>query len=150
MKIAVGSDHAGYELKQVLLMHLKERGMEAEDFGTFDKASCDYTDYAKEVAHAVAGGRADRGLLVCGTGIGMCIAANKVKGIRAAVVTEEFSAEATRNHNDANILCLGERVLTEEQAIKLLDIFLDAPFSEGENHIRRIRKIAEMENCGTT
>ena len=139
--IAVGSDHAGYLLKNRLIEHLKERGLEVKDFGTYSEASCDYPDYAKAVAHAVAGGEAEQGLLVCGTGIGMSIAANKVPGIRAAVLSDTFSAEATRSHNDANILCLGARVVDAEKAIQLLDIFLDTPFSQGENHIRRIGKL---------
>ena len=141
MKIVFGSDHAGYGLKLKLIDHLKERGFETEDVGCFSEESCDYPDFAKAAAHKVADGEADRGVLVCGTGIGMSMAANKVPGIRAAVVTEEFSAEATRSHNDANILCLGARVLSDEQAIKLLDIFMDTPFSEGVNHIRRIGKL---------
>ena len=139
--IAVGSDHAGYEMKLALEEHLKERGIEFTDFGTDSKESCDYPVYAGKVAEAVTAGKARFGLLVCGTGIGMSMAANKFKGIRAAVVTEEFSAEATRSHNDANVLCLGARVLDNDRAIKLLDIFLDTPFSEGENHIRRIGMI---------
>ncbi len=139
--IAVGSDHAGYELKNQLMEHLKNRGYEVKDYGTYSEASCDYPDYAKQVANAVAGGEAEKGLLVCGTGIGMSIAANKVKGIRAAVLSDEFSAEATRSHNDANILCLGARVVDYAKAEKLLDIFLDTPFSAEEKHIRRISKI---------
>ena len=145
MKIAFGSDHAGYELKKALMEHLKENGYEVYDLGCNDTQSCDYTDYAKAVAGEVASGKAQRGVLVCGTGIGMSIAANKVKGIRAAVVTEEFSAKATREHNDANILCLGARVLDKERATGLLDIFMNTPFSNGENHIRRIGKIAKIE-----
>ena len=141
MKIAVGSDHAGYELKEILVKHLKDRGYETDDAGTYSTESCDYPDYAKKVAEKIISGEAKTGLLVCGTGIGMSIAANKVKGIRAAVLSDEFSAEATRSHNDANILCLGARVVDEEKAIKLLDIFLDTPFSEGENHKRRISKL---------
>lgn len=143
--IAVGSDHAGYELKEQLILHLKERGMEVVDYGTDSSQSCDYPDFARPVAQAVAEGKAQQGLLVCGTGIGMCIAANKVKGVRAAVVTEEFSAEATRAHNDANVLCLGARVVDLPKAVKLLDIFLDTPFSGEEKHMRRIRKL-EAEN----
>lgn len=139
--IAVGSDHAGYELKNQLMEHLKNRGYEVKDYGTYSEASCDYPDYAKQVANAVAVGEAEKGLLVCGTGIGMSIAANKVKGIRAAVLSDEFSAEATRSHNDANILCLGARVVDYAKAEKLLDIFLDTPFSAEEKHIRRISKI---------
>lgn len=141
--IAVGSDHAGYELKQSLIRHLEDRGFEVRDFGTYSTESCDYPDYAKAVSRAVADGQAEKGLLVCGTGIGMSIAANKVPGIRAAVLSDEFSAEATRSHNDANILCLGARVLDEAKAVRLLDIFLDTPFSNGENHIRRISKLEE-------
>ena len=139
--IAVGSDHAGYELKNQLIEHLKNRGYEVKDYGTYSEASCDYPDYAKQVANAVAGGEAEQGLLVCGTGIGMSMVANKIKGIRAAVLSDEFSAEATRSHNDANILCLGARVVDYAKAEKLLDIFLDTPFSAEEKHIRRIGKI---------
>ena len=141
--IAVGSDHAGYEMKEQLIKHLEERGYEVENYGTYSTDSCDYPDFAKKVAHAVADGQAQQGLLVCGTGIGMSIAANKVKGIRAAVLSDEFSVQATREHNDANILCLGARVLDLEKATKLLDIFLDTPFSNGVNHVRRIGKIEE-------
>ncbi len=141
--IAIGSDHAGYAMKLELKKHLEERGYETTDYGTFSDASCDYPVYAHAVAHAVVRGEADKGLLVCGTGIGMSMAANKVRGIRAAVLGDEFSAQATREHNDANILCLGARVLDVEKAIKLLDIFLDTPFSEGENHIRRIGRLED-------
>ena len=141
--IAMGSDHAGYEMKLYLAEHLKERGYEIEDFGTFSTESCDYPDFAKAVAKAVADGTAERGVLVCGTGIGMSIAANKVKGIRAAVLSDEFSAQATREHNDANILCLGARVIDNDKAVKLLDIFMDTPFSEGANHVRRISKLEQ-------
>jgi len=139
--IAVGCDHAGFELKQELIRHLKERGFDTADYGTYSDESCDYPDYAKKVADAVVQGQAQAGLLVCGTGIGMSIAANKVRGIRAAVLSDEFSARATREHNDANILCLGARVVDTDTAVKLLDIFLDTPFSHGENHVRRIGKL---------
>ncbi len=145
MIIAVGCDHAGYELKLELIRHLQQRGLETVDFGTDSTSSCDYPDYARKVAQAVVDGNAQLGLLVCGTGIGMSIAANKVKGIRAAVLSDEFSAQATREHNDANILCLGARVVDVPTAVRLLDIFLDTPFSHGENHVRRIGKIAELE-----
>lgn len=141
--IAVGCDHAGYELKNELIRHLKDRGYEVTDLGTYSADSCDYPDYAKKVCEEVVSGRAEKGLLVCGTGIGMSIAANKVRGIRAAVLSDEFSAQATREHNDANVLCLGARVLDTERAVKLLDIFLDTPFSEGVNHIRRISKLED-------
>ena len=141
MIIAVGSDHAGFELKCKLVQHLKDRGDEVLDMGTDSEQSCDYTDYAHKVTDAIISGKAPMGLLVCGTGIGMSIAANKVKGIRASVLSDEFSAQATRSHNDANVLCLGARVVDEEKAKKLLDIFLDTPFSNEEKHIRRISKI---------
>ena len=141
--IAVGSDHAGYEMKNELIQHLKDRGYEVEDLGTYSADSCDYPDYARKVAAEVVSGKAEKGLLVCGTGIGMSIAANKVRGIRAAVLSDEFSVQATREHNDANILCLGARVVDTEKAIRLLDIFLDTPFSEGANHLRRISKLEE-------
>ncbi len=141
--ICVGSDHAGYELKNALIEHLNDRGIETKDAGCYSTESCDYPDFAHQVCEAVVSGEAEAGLLVCGTGIGMSMAANKVKGIRAAVVTEEFSAKATREHNDANVLCLGARVLNEEQAVKLLDIFIDTPFSGEEKHIRRINKLEQ-------
>jgi len=141
--IAVGCDHAGYELKNELIRHLEDRGFEVADLGTYSTDSCDYPDYAKKVCEEVVSGRAEKGLLVCGTGVGMSMAANKVRGIRAAVLTDEFSAQATREHNDANVLCLGARVLDTERAVKLLDIFLDTPFSEGANHIRRISKLED-------
>ncbi len=141
--IAVGSDHAGYEMKEALKEHLKERGYEVKDFGTNSTDSCDYPEFAKAVAKEVAEGRAKKGMLICGTGIGMSMAANKVKGVRAAVLTEEFSAQATREHNDANVICMGARVIDIEKATKLLDIFLDTPFSNGENHIRRIGKLED-------
>lgn len=141
MKIAVGSDHAGFELKEKLAEYLKERGFEVLDMGTDSSLSCDYPDYAQKVAEAIVHKEAQMGLLVCGTGIGMSIAANKIRGIRAAVLSDEFSAEATRSHNDANILCLGARVVDEDRAKRLLDIFLDTPFSKEEKHMRRISKI---------
>ena len=141
--IAVGCDHAGFALKNELIRHLNDRGFETEDMGTYSEESCDYPEYARKVSYAVVSGKAEKGLLVCGTGIGMCIAANKVKGIRAAVASDEFSVRATREHNDANILCLGARVVDTEQAVKLLDIFLDTPFSEGANHVRRISKLED-------
>lgn len=141
--IAIGSDHAGYEMKEALAKHLKERGYEVKDFGTNSTDSCDYPEFAKAVAAEVASGNAEKGMLICGTGIGMSMAANKVKGIRAAVFSDEFSAQATREHNDANIICMGARVIDIEKATKLLDIFLDTPFSNGENHIRRIGKLED-------
>lgn len=145
--IAIGCDHAGFEMKVALIEHLKEEGYVVNDFGCFSTESCDYPEYAIKVAEAVAGKTADFGVLICGTGIGMSMAANKVKGIRAAVVGEEFSVKATREHNDANILCMGARVIDTDTAKKLLDIFLTTPFSNGENHIRRISKLEDGCCC---
>ena len=144
--IAVGSDHGGYALKRALMDHLDRRGLAYKDFGTCTEESCDYPVYAKMVAHAVASGECERGILICGTGIGVSITANKIPGIRAALCGDCFSAEATRQHNDANILCMGARVISEEQALQFLDIFLDTPFSEGENHIRRIGKLERSQS----
>ncbi len=139
--IAIGSDHGGFALKKALMAHLDKRGLKYKDFGTYSEASCDYPAYGKAVAYAVASGECERGILICGTGIGMSMAANKVPGIRAAVCGDCFSAEATRQHNDANILCMGARVLGEGLALKITDTFLDTPFSNDERHIRRISQI---------
>ncbi len=141
--IAIGSDHGGYALKCAVMEHLKKRGLEYKDFGCFSDASCDYPDIAKPVAHVVADGECERGILICGTGIGISITANKVKGIRAALCSDCFSAEATRQHNDANILAMGARVLGEGLALKIVDTFLDTPFSNDPRHIRRIGKIED-------
>ncbi len=139
--IAIGSDHGGYALKKALMAHLDKRGLEYKDFGTYSEASCDYPVFAKAVAHAVASGECECGILVCGTGIGVSITANKVPGIRAALCGDCFSAEVTREHNDANVLCMGARVVGEGLALKIADIFLDTPFSNDERHIRRISQI---------
>lgn len=139
--IAIASDHGGFEFKKLILQHLEDRGIAYKDFGTDSPESCDYPDFAIPVAQAVAAGKYECGILICGTGIGMSIAANKVHGIRAAVCGDSFSARATREHNDANILCMGARVITEAKALEITDIFLDTPFSNDERHIRRISKI---------
>ena len=139
--IAIGSDHGGFSLKQEIMEHLKQRGETFRDFGTYSEASCDYPDYGKAVAHAVASGEYDTGIIICGTGIGISITANKVRGIRAALCGDCFSAEATRLHNDANILALGARVVGPGLALKIVDTFLDTPFSNDERHKRRIAKI---------
>ena len=144
MRIAIGCDHGGIVLKPAVLEYLKNKGMEVTDFGTFDTASVDYPLYAKKVAEAVASGEADKGILLCGTGIGMSIAANKVKGIRAAVLSDEFSAAACSAHNDANILCLGGRVVSPEKAVKLTDLWLTTPF-EGDRHVRRLAMITALD-----
>jgi len=139
--IAIGSDHGGFELKNILMKHLEQRGFAYKDFGTYSEASCDYPTYAKAVANAVASGECERGILICGTGIGVSITANKVPGIRAALCGDCFSAEATRQHNDANILCMGARVVGAGLALKIADTFLDTPFSNDPRHIRRISQI---------
>ena len=141
--IAIGSDHGGFALKKALMAHLEKRGLAYQDFGTYDEASCDYPVYAKKVARAVADGTCERGILICGTGIGVSIAANKIPGIRAALCGDCFSAEATRLHNDANVLCMGARVVGEGLALKIADTFLDTPFSRDERHIRRISLIED-------
>lgn len=141
--IAIGSDHGGFELKKEVMAHLDARGLEYKDFGTYSDASCDYPVYGKAVAKAVASGECERGIIICGTGIGISIAANKVHGIRAALCGDCFSAEATRQHNDANVLALGARVIGPGLALKIVDTFLDTPFSNSERHIRRIEMIED-------
>lgn len=141
--IAIGSDHGGYELKQEIMEHLKSRKIEYKDFGSYTKESCDYPVYAKKVAEAIISKECEFGILICGTGIGISITANKMKGIRAALCHDCFSAEATRSHNDANILAMGARVVGAGHALKIVDTFLDTPFSEDERHIRRIGLIED-------
>ncbi len=143
--IALGCDHAGLELKNAIKAHLEERNIKYKDYGTYTEDSVDYAVYAEKTARAVASGECRLGLLFCGTGVGISIAANKVKGIRAACCSDKFSAEMTRLHNDANILCTGGRVITVEKAIELVDIFIDTPFSGDERHIRRIAQITDLE-----
>ena len=144
--IALGSDHAGFELKQVIIRHLEERNIEYKDYGPYSADSVDYAVYAEKTAKGVVGGECELGILCCGTGVGISIAANKVRGIRACCCSDKFSAEMTRLHNDANMLCLGGRVVTPEKAIELVDIFLDTPFSGEERHQRRIDQIIDLEN----
>lgn len=143
--IAIGSDQAGYELKQVIMKHLEKRGLEYKDYGSYDSEPVDYPIYGKKVAYAIVDGECDRGILICGTGIGISIAANKVRGIRAAVCGDCFSAEATRLHNDANILALGARVVGAGLAEKIVDTFLDTDFSGVERHKRRVDMMEEDE-----
>ena len=142
--IAIGSDHGGFELKREIMAHLDSLGLEYKDYGTYSPESCDYPVYGEAVARAVASGAAERGILICGTGIGISIAANKVRGIRAANCGDCFSAEFTRRHNDANILALGARVVGPGLALKIVDTFLDTPF-EGGRHARRVDLISELE-----
>ena len=145
MKIAIGCDHGGFHLKEKIKEYLSAREIEVKDKGTYSEERVDFPLYAEKVAEAVTGKEADLGILCCGTGIGMSIAANKVKGIRAAVVGDCFSAKATREHNDSNILCLGERVTEEALALKILDEWLNAEF-EGDRHIERLNQLADIEN----
>lgn len=145
MKIAIGSDHGGVELKEVIKSFLTENGYDFKDFGTNSNASCDYPDYALPVAEAVVAKEFELGILICGTGIGIGIAANKVPGIRAALCSDTFSAHATREHNNANILTLGQRVVGQGLALDIVKTFLTTEF-EGNRHQNRIDKISEIEN----
>lgn len=144
MKIALGSDHGGFDLKQAIYNHLKEQGHEVIDFGTDSHDSCDYPLIAQPVANAVVKGEVDRGILICGTGIGIGIAANKVPGIRAALCHDTFSAKASRNHNNANILTMGQRVVGEGLALAIVDTWIASEF-EGGRHERRVNEIADIE-----
>ena len=143
--IAIGSDHGGYLLKEEIKKHLKEKGYEFKDFGTDSTASCDYPVYAEKVCRAVQSGECEKGILICGTGIGMSMCANKCKGIRAAVCGDHFSAEFTRKHNNANVLCLGARVLGAGVAMQLVDIFLTTEY-EGGRHEKRVEMMMQLEN----
>ncbi len=143
MRIAIGSDHGGYEYKQEILNYLNAGGYDVKDFGTHSKESCDYPVIAKSVAKSVAAGESDRGILICGTGIGMSIAANKIKGIRAALCSDTFSARATREHNNSNVLCLGQRAIGDKLALDIVDVWLKTEFSGEARHQRRIDMIEE-------
>ena len=143
-RIAIGADHAGFAVKQAIKKHLEQAGYTVEDMGTFSEESVDYPDFARTVAERVAGGKENLGVLVCGTGMGMAIAANKVPGIRAAVAHDKMTARLAREHNDANVLTLGARVVDPSQAVEIVKEFLDAQFAGGR-HQRRIDKIAEMD-----
>ena len=145
MKLAIGCDHGGFDMKTALVAYLKEQGHEVKDFGSYDKSSIDYPDYVFPVGEAVARGEFDRGIVICTTGIGVSIAANKVQGIRCALVTEEYSAKMTREHNDTNMLALGANVTTVIRAQGIIEIWLSEPFSHGERHQRRIDKISAYE-----
>ncbi|WP_028776567.1 ribose 5-phosphate isomerase B [Shimazuella kribbensis] len=144
MKIVVGSDHGGIHLKKEIIAYLESKEIGVEDVGAFVEESVDYPDYASPVANKIVNKEADLGILVCGTGIGMSIAANKIRGIRAAVVSDAFSARMSREHNNANILCLGERVVGRGLALSIIDAWLEATF-QGSRHERRIEKIAQLE-----
>lgn len=144
-KIIIGSDHGGYNLKQKIKEVFSGKGYEFEDVGTYSTESCDYPVYAEKLAQKVIETNG-RGILICGTGIGMTIAANKFKGIRAALCGDTFSARMTREHNDSNVLCLGERVTGQDLALDIVNIWLETPFSNGERHINRLNLIKDIEN----
>ncbi|MBN2422993.1 ribose 5-phosphate isomerase B [Candidatus Woesearchaeota archaeon] len=141
----IGSDHGGYKLKEEICNYLDEKKIKYNDLGTYSEESCDYPDIAKKVCEDVVKNNG-QGILVCGTGIGMSMSANKYKGIKAALCWNEFTAEMSRKHNNANVLCLGGRVLEKEMALKIVEIFLNTGFEAGR-HERRIAKVMEIENC---
>jgi ribose 5-phosphate isomerase B len=141
VKIAIGSDHGGFKLKQALTGYLKKRGIAYRDFGTTSEASCDYPDFAFPVARAVAAGKFERGILICGSGVGVTITANRVKGIRAVNVNNLYTARQSREHGDANVLCLAGRRLKPHKALRIAEVWLTTPFSGEERHVRRIRKL---------
>lgn len=136
--IAIGSDHGGFELKELVIAHLKEKGMEVKDVGCYDKTSCDYPVFGRAVAQAVAAGECEKGIVICTTGIGISITANKVKGIRAALCTDPLMAKLTRLHNNSNVLALGAGIVGPNLAIEIVDNFFDTEFSGDERHQRRI------------
>lgn len=142
--IAIGADHGGVKLKEAIEKYLDQEQIQYEDFGTFDEASVDYAPIASKVAHSVVDGKAEKGILCCGTGIGMSIAANKVDGIRASVCSDPYSTEMTRRHNNSNILCMGGRVIDGQKAVELVKTYLNTPF-EGGRHQRRIDEVSAME-----
>jgi ribose 5-phosphate isomerase B len=146
MRIALGADHAGFELKQQLGRHLAEAGYTVFDLGTHDETAVDYPDFAAAVGRAVVDGRADRGLVVCGSGAGACVAANKIKGIRAAVAHDTYTAHQAVEHDDINVLCLGSRVIGSALAQELVDAFLAARFTREDRHLRRVAKITALES----
>lgn len=141
--IALGCDHGGYELMQEVKALLTKKGLEYKDFGCYSTDAVDYPEYGRKAAEAVASGECDRGIVICGTGIGISISANKVPGVRCALCSDCFSAAATREHNNANMLAMGARVLGAGLALKIVETFLDTPFSNDERHIRRIAQIEQ-------
>ena len=141
MIISVASDHGGFALKEKVKEHLEKRGFEVKDFGCYDQGSCDYPDFGRPAAKAVADGECDLGVLICTTGIGMSMVANKISGVRAALCSDSLSASLTRQHNNANVLVMGAGIVGPDLAMSILDTFMDTPFSEAERHIRRVNKI---------
>lgn len=143
--IAIGCDHGGLDIKNAIIKSFDEAGVEYKDFGTYTPDSVDYPEYAYKVAMAVSSGECEKGIICCGTGIGVAMVANKVKGVRAATVTNEFCAEMTRRHNDANVVTMGGRVIDEATAVRLAEIFINTPF-DGDRHTRRVEMISKIEN----
>lgn len=141
MIISVASDHGGFALKEKVKEHLEKRGFKVKDFGCYDQGSCDYPDFGRPAAKAVADGECDLGVLICTTGIGMSMVANKIPGVRAALCSDSLSASLTRQHNNANVLVMGAGIVGPDLAMSILDTFMDTPFSEAERHIRRVNKI---------
>lgn len=141
MRIAIGSDHAGYNLKKRIIAFLKNKRFTIKDYGTFSGESCDYTDFAFPVARAVAAHKFERGVLICGSGVGMSIAANRIKGVRAVNVNDLYTARQSREHGDSNVLCLAGRRLPAKKALAILALWLKTPFSGDARHLRRIKKI---------
>jgi ribose 5-phosphate isomerase B len=145
MTIAIGGDHGAYDLKKQIIDHLQQRGIKTLDMGAYDTSSSDYPDYAPPVCNAVLAGEADLGIVICGTGIGISISANKIHGIRCALLGDTFSAKMAREHNDANVMAIGARVLGVGLALQIVDTFIDSDFSHDERHSRRIEKIMDLE-----
>ena len=148
MKLALGCDHAGFDLMQEVKKHLEKRGIEYTDYGTYSTESCHYPIFAEKAARAVVSGECERGILICGTGVGISIAANKVHGIRASLCNDLFTARLTREHNDSNMLCMGGRVVGLEVALNIVDVWLDTPYSNSGNHPTRLKLIQEIEQRG--
>lgn len=145
MKIAIGSDHAGFKLKEEIKKYLENQKIEYKDYGTASEESVDYPDFAFAVARDVSAGKFDRGILICGSGVGMTIAANKVRGVRAVNAYDEYTARQSREHGDCNVLCLAGRKLKVKEALKIVEVWIKTPFSNEERHLRRIRKIEEQK-----
>ena len=143
MKVAIGSDHGGFDLKEAVKKHLEERNIECVDKGCYDKSSCDYPVFGRAAAHAVAAGECEKGIVICTTGIGISITANKVKGVRCALCADTLTARMTREHNDANMLAMGAGIVGENLAMSIVDTFLDTEFSGAERHQRRVDMIEE-------
>ncbi len=145
MIIAIGADHGGFELKKQIISHLESKGVKVLDMGAYDAQSVDYPDYAPPVCRAVLSGEADYGILICGTGIGISISANKIEGVRCALLGDTFSAKMAREHNDANVMALGARVLGVGLALEIVDTFIGTDFSHDDRHSRRIQKMMDLE-----